>query len=177
MQGALRLGAIAFVLGLGACDTGAVGPGGPGPGGPDSQVNPVGVLCMATFKVSGTYVQSEAQPTEVTGCWPVGSWTFNATMDTNMCQTAPSVLPSYQFTVGETMDVDGNYDYTYQFNTDPTAHTIMKVSGDGGGLCQGGFEIFSPDGKQIWNMKPSLETGNVLDGFGEYALYDADQWN
>jgi len=175
---ALLLGLLAVV----ACDPGGVdGGGGPNPGGPDANDGrdmPLGIVCNATFKTQGSFVQSMAQPADISGCWPIGTWTFTATVDSNKCPTAPSVLPSYEFKVDWVVDADGNGDYTYTVNLpDPALHYRVHVSGDGGGLCQGGFEIFSADGKQMWNMKPSLETGNVLDGFGEYALYNTDQWN
>ena len=175
MTGAIRIGVVTAILGLAACDTGSVGND-----GPDANTSPdqaLGIVCNTTYKLSGSFVQTESQPSDAVGCWPVGTWTFTAAMDTNQCNPAPMILPQYQITVGETSDVDGEYDWTYSFTTDTTAHTLLKVSGDGGGICQGGFEVFSNDGKQVWNMKPSLETGNVLDGFGEYALYDTDQWN
>jgi hypothetical protein len=173
MTGTIRIGFVAAVLGFAACDTGSVGNG-----GPDANTSPdqaLGIICNATFKLTGTFVQSEAQPSG-TSCWPVGMWTFTASMDSNQCNPAPAILPQYQVQVGEVPDVDGFYDWTYSFVTNTNAKVLLKVSGDGGGICQGGFEVFSDDGKQVWDMKPSLETGNVLDGFGEYALYDSNQW-
>lgn len=176
-MGSLRLGLLIGLLGLGACDTGSVGPGQGGPDANSGRDQPLGILCNATFKVTGTFAQSMAQPADVGGCWPVGTWTFNATIDNNQCQTPPALLPQYQFKVDVMTDADGNTNYVDSYMTDPSAHYRLKVSGDGGGLCQGGLEIYSPDGKQLWNFKPSLEVGSVLDGFGEYALYDSDQWN
>ena len=179
MQGAHRHGVIAIVFGLGlaigACDAGSVGPGN-GPDAGSGRDQPLGILCNATFKTTGTYVQTMAQPAEVGGCWPVGTWTFTASIDTDQCQPPPALLPSYEMDIGAVADVDGNWDYTYTFATDPTAHVRMKASGDGGGICTGSVEIYSADGKQYWNFKPALEVGNVLDGEGEYALYDSDQW-
>jgi len=177
-MGSLRLGLLVGLLGFAACDLGGVsGPNGGGPDASTGRDQPLGILCNATFKVTGTFQLGQAQPTDIGGCWPVGTWTWTATMDTNQCQTPPAILPQYQFKVDVATDADGNYNYTDSYLTDPNAHYKLKVSGDGGGLCQGGLEIFSADGKQVWNMKPSLEVGNVLDGFGEYALYDSDQWN
>jgi len=36
--------------------------------------------------------------------------------------------------------------------------------------------VFSPDGLQVWNLKPWLNTDNTINGEGEYALYTNDQW-
>jgi|SRR5215510_1640904 len=166
------------LLAFAACDPGGVN--GPDPGGPDAnngRDQPLGIICNATFKTNGTFTLGQAQPADVSGCWPIGTWTFTVTLDTNQCQPPPTLLPSYSFQVDAVADVDGNLSYQYTYLTDPTSHFRLKVSGDGGGLCQGSLELYSPDGKQYWNLKPSLETGNVLDGFGEYALYDSDQWN
>jgi hypothetical protein len=176
MTGSLRFGGLALLLAIGACDTGSVGGGNGGPDANDPRNMDLGILCNATFKLTGTYQQSMAQPSDILGCWPVGTWTFTASIDQNQCQPPPSLLPQYQFKVDATPSVDGTYDWTTTYMTDPNAHYRIKISGDGGGICQGGFELYSMDGKQLWNFKPSLETGNVLDGFGEYALYDADQW-
>jgi hypothetical protein len=179
MKGCARL-SIVGLLAIAACDTGSVsGPGGGGaaPDAADRNTS-LGILCNATFKTSGTFAQGATKPADdPSTCWPVGTWTFSATLDTNDCKTPPALLPSYAFKVEQTTDANGDPLRTYTYTTDPTTHYHLKVSGDGGGLCEGGLELFSPDGKQYWNFKPSLETGNVIDGFGEYSLYDSDQWN
>ena len=43
-------------------------------------------------------------------------------------------------------------------------------------MCEGELSIFSPDGKQIWDLKPWLNVDNTIVGDGEYSLYGSDQW-
>ncbi len=146
-------------------------------GGSDDRDQVLGIECNATFKTTGTFVLGAPQPADVDGCWPVGTWTFSATVDTNECGTPPALLPQYQFKVERLSDSLGDPVDAYTFLTEPSAHHRLKVSSGGGGLCEGGLEIFSEDGKQYWNFKPALEADLSIDGFGEYALYTTDQWN
>lgn len=176
----MRIRRLALLAGLSlaipACDLGGVGAGGPDAG--TNRNSALGIICNATFKLTGSFSPSSTDPSgDPQNCWPYGNWTFTAAMNTDECQTPPTLLPQYQFTVSQTVDANGDTQDVYAFTSDPSSHYRLKVSGDGGGLCQGGLEIYSMDGKQYWDMKPSLETGNTVDGFGEYALYDSDQWN
>lgn len=132
----------------------------------------LGVICDATFNITGTFVAgTPARPAEIpTGCWPVGTWTFTASVADNACPAAPAVLPSYRFTVGREMDDLGWVD-TYSWSGDIAAVRRLKVTEGGAGDCEGGLELFSADGTEFWNMKPSQE-GGVLGGSGEYAKYN-----
>jgi hypothetical protein len=179
MMGTLRLGLLFGLVTTAACDLGGVsGPG--GSGGPDADLGrdrPLGIVCNATMKTQGTFTISTPQPADYTGCWPIGTWSFTATLDTNECATPPAMLPKYEFKVEEVVDADGNSQQTYTYLTDPAAHHRLKVSQGGSGLCEGGLEIYSNDGKQYWNLKPELNADQSMTGFGEYALYSTDQWN
>jgi hypothetical protein len=135
--------------------------------------NPGMILCSAQLTLSGTYTQGNPPPTGFAGgCWPDGTWTFSATVTSNTCPSAPTLESQYTFKVVE--DLDYNDTITYQ--NDPTnLYVSTKISGGEGGLCVGAFLIFSPDGKTVWNLRPALQTGNVLNGAGEYRIYDTDQ--
>ena len=149
----------------------------PGGGSGSDRNQALDIQCNATFKTSGSFVLGAPQPDDVGGCWPIGTWTFTATVDSNECATPPTLLPQYQFKVERLTDASGDPLDSYTFVTEPDVHHRLKVSSGGGGLCEGGLEIFSDDGKQYWNFKPALEADKSIDGFGEYALYNSDQWN
>ena len=158
-------------IALGAC-----GVGGASPDGADRNAQ-LGIVCNASFKTQGTFAIGSPQPAGVQGCWPIGVWTFTATMNTNECPTAPALQAQYQFKAEEIPDNNGDPVQTFTYLTEPAAHYRLKVSSGGGGLCEGGLQIYSPDGLQFWNMKPSLNADGSLTGFGEYSLYKTDQWN
>ena len=142
----------------------------------------LGRICTAQLKVTGNFVQSKAPPlhedgTPYTGCWPIGTWTFSATLEMNGCSTAPQLLNQYQFKVDEMLDpTDGNYYQVNTYMTDPTVRHRVKVSQGGDGLCEGELDLFSSDGKQVWILKPELYADNHLGGDGEWAMYHEDQW-
>jgi hypothetical protein len=145
---------------------------------PPTNTNMNGIVCQSTFKVTGSFAVGQTQPADVFGCWPIGTWTFTATMDTNGCATAPALLPSYSFKGVQTVDANGDPLQTFTYLTDPATHSRVKVSEIGGSRCEAGVELFSPDGLQYWNFKPTLEADKTtVDGFGEYALYMTNQWN
>lgn len=162
------------VLGLAAgC---GVGDEGGLDGTSDDRDETLGILCNAMYDLTGSFAAgTPARPSDTpTGCWPVGTWTFTATMTSNECAAAPAQLQgSYAFRVDRTMMADGWYE-TYEFLGDAALLYKVGVSEGGGGECQGGLELYSVDGTEYWNFKPA-QTGPTIVGFAEYARYDSDQ--
>ena len=109
---------------------------------------------------TGTFTQNNPPPTGFEGgCWPDGNWTFTANIDSTDCAAgmAPTVLPSYTFTVTEDMD----YNDTIVYTNDPTnMYVTAKISGGEGAVCTGKFLMFSADGKTIWNLQPAMQADN-----------------
>ncbi|MEP6863295.1 MAG: hypothetical protein ABJE66_21905 [Deltaproteobacteria bacterium] len=178
----IRAGIVAICL-LGACTTGddpGAGGGGGG-GGSGSDNNTLDRICTAQLAITGTFVPGQAAPlnpdgSTYEGCWPIGTWTFAATVAMNDCATAPTMLPSYAFVGTVTTDPQtGDPLQNFMYTTDPTAHTIVHVSEASNAQCEGEVDVYSTDGKQIWNMKPWLATGTIT-GEGEYSLYNSNQW-
>jgi hypothetical protein len=142
----------------------------------------LGRICTVDLAITGNFVQSKAPPphedgTPYTGCWPIGTWTFSATIGQGDCKTqAPQLLAQYQFKVEEMLDQDG---IPYQVNTymtDPTVRNRVKVSQGGAGLCEGELNLFSVDGKEVTILKPGLYADLRLEGSGEFQVYGSDQW-
>lgn len=135
-------------------------------------------LCEAQLRVQGSFTESRERPQDVDGCWPVGTWTFSATLDdptegTEACPEPPSLLPEYRF---EVMRDDDDVE-TYKYLTDPEYTRVrVKVTSGGGGLCEGGLELYSQDGSKVLNFKPGLQADKTIRGFGEYEVYDGDHW-
>ncbi len=151
----------------------------PGPGGGTTDM--LGRLCTVELATTGTFAQSKAPPvhedgTPYTGCWPIGTWTFSATLGDGDCSAQPALLPEYKFMAEEMFDTDGNPYQVYTYMTDPSVRNRVKVSQGGDGLCEGEVNLFSADGKEVWILKPELYADGHLGGNGEYQLYDSDQW-
>ena len=163
---------------VGACAVGDEA----GPVDTDDRDEILGILCNAEYDVTGSFVASTpARPADMTGCWPVGTWTFTATVRSNECGAAPSQLEgSYSFRVDRTIDPDPTQDLgwieTYAYLGNQANLHRLKVSEGGGAECEGGLELYNADGTEFWNFKPSLG-GTTIGGFAEYAKYDADQRN
>jgi hypothetical protein len=170
---------------LGACVTGddptGGGGGGGGGGGSGSDGNTLDRVCTAQLAITGTFTPGQAAPlnpdgTTYVGCWPIGTWKFSATVSMNTCATAPTMLPEYAFVGSVTTDPQtGDPLQNFMYTTDPSAHTIVHVSEASNAQCEGEVDVYSTDGKQIWNMKPWLATGTIT-GEGEYSLYNSNQW-
>lgn len=153
-------------------------------GGIDDPNQANGVKCSADVTIAGTFTQSSPAPTDpntgaVPGCWPIGTWSFTATVAKNNGCAAPAMLGNYSFTVALTDATDGSGQT--QTLTSTTAvpagmMTHLKVSGTGQG-CTGIFELGSSDGKDYWNLQPVLNKGSTaLVGSGEYDEYGDDHW-
>lgn len=135
--------------------------------------DPLDRVCTAMLSLSGSFQESSPQPSDVFGCWPVGTWTFSAAIEDNACPETPVLEQEYAFEVSR--DEDG--EETYQYLTDPTwERVLIKVTSGGGGLCEGGVEIYSSDGLVVLNLKPALQADKSITGFGEYDLYGTPQW-
>ena len=164
-----RAGLLSIVL-FGACGVGE-----------DPVPNPTDRQCSATMNVTGSFVQGVAPPlnndgTAYEGCWPVGTWTFAATIDQNDCSPAPVVLPSYSFKGTLVQDVDtGDMLQHFDYLTDPSAHSIIRVTAAGNKACEGELSLYSTDGKQVWILKPWLNPDNTIVGDGEFAMYTNSQ--
>lgn len=175
-----------------AAGCGVGGGDGTTPGDDDGQPPPVdnGEVCSASFTITGTFARDNAipPPTDpdtgetLTGCWPVGTWTFTASVADNMCPTAPMVLTQYSFTVTRMPAPEGGDDTVEMLtNTTPNLGGMkshLKMSSNGQG-CQGHLELGSADGTQYWNMVPTLPkdlTATQISGSGDYTLYKTDAW-
>ena len=152
---------------------GGGGTGGAGGGGGGAVAG--NLLCTSVLSFTGTFTQNNPPPTGFEGgCWPDGNWTFTANIDSTDCAAgmAPTVLPSYTFTVTEDMD----YNDTIVYTNDPTnMYVTTKISGGEGAVCTGKFLIFSADGKTIWNLQPAMQADNSINGQGDIKVYDADE--
>jgi hypothetical protein len=134
---------------------------------------------------------------DIQGCWDDGVWSFQVAITSDTCTTPPVPLGNYKFSstyaITPTGCTPGSKDAmgnplcelsaeTYAYMTDPTIHAHVKTSSGGGGICVGELELFSADGKQVWDMSPVLTsystdmTTGVLGGKFEFATYDSDQW-
>jgi hypothetical protein len=164
---------------LGAC---GVGDGAPPT---DNRDEKLGILCNATFTTTGTFAAGlpgrpidETTGTAITGCWPVGTWTFSAKVDTNECDTQPALAGSYAFKVDRAVDPDPlkdiGYFESYTYLGDQAALFKLDVSSVASG-CEGAVELYSADGTEYWNLRPLLQDNGSIVGFGEYAKYDSSQ--
>jgi len=197
----MRLAGVSFLLAA-AVSTGACGVGGgdddddggsnlgPVQGGTDDNNQKLGKECNAAFKIQGTFTPgTPARPNDdngqpIGGCWPVGTWTFTASVASNGCSKAPEILPSYLFKV-ERLDGDDGQGLVDKYSnlTDiATKKWHLSVSSTGQG-CEANFELGSPDGKDYWNMKPLIPNVDVgaapsttITGAGDYDKFIDNGW-
>lgn len=146
-------------------------------GNTDGDHNTLGRVCTATFTAQGSFMPGMAAPTGWAGCWPVGMWTFSVTQTASDCATAPMPLAQYQMKGDQVLDMNGDPNYAMSYVTDPSAHSIVKVSeGGAASQCEGELDLYSEDGKAVFYWKPVINSGNSIGGSGEFTLYTSDQW-
>jgi hypothetical protein len=189
---------------LAACGVGDEG------GNNEPDPNPNRLKCSAAFTTTGSFTPGTpgrplvdgdddplTPPTEVQGCWPVGTWTFTASIDNAAVVTditgdgngdrcgelsgtnAPAVEASYSFRVDRTDDPDSDgllETYTYLGSSPNFAQ--VKISEGGGGDCEGIMEFLSQDKREHWTFNPSICTSancqppsNNIAGVGDYIFY------
>jgi len=165
--------------------------------GDDSELpsTPEARVCTANLAITGTFTIGAMAPDDVNndtnqppgdgrpdimGCWPTGTWTWTMSVTDNTCPTAPVPEASYSFRTDFLPDTGGEPQYTYTLLAPAlTSNFRLKVSSGGGGLCEGGLEIYSEDGKTGWIIQPALDVFNQsgpLNGKGEYAIWKEPQY-
>ncbi len=178
--------AVASLMLLAAC--------GVGDDGTDPVTNPTAAerLCTDTYTLAGTFtlgmpspdnVNNETQEApgdgvpDIQGCWPTGAWSFTLTSTGGDCAPEPTVPTSVQFRVDFIADpIEPGYEEVLVAPV--TEHHRVHVSQGGGGLCEGGIELFSTDGKEVFNLHPTLDTFNQngpLGGSGEFSRFSKNQ--
>jgi hypothetical protein len=153
-------------------------------GDPNTNNDTRGITCAATFTVAGTFTASAARPADnLDGCWPIGMWTFTATMtDAGGCSPAPVPLGQYQMEgtlVQNPEDPTGPMLEAFDYVTDPNVRSRVGANEGGSGSCEGELDLYSADGKQVWLLKPETDTIDAMttiSGSGEYRTYTTDQY-
>lgn len=188
---------LATVVSTGACGVGGGDDDdddglGPVQGGVDNNNDKLMISCNASFKINGTFTPgTPARPTDpetnlpITGCWPVGTWTFTASIAQNGCSTAPEVLPSYSFKVDRIEGTDGQglVDSYSNLTNIATKKFHLSVSSTGQG-CEANFELGSADGKDYWNFKPLIPNPlkstdaplTTIEGAGDFDRFTNNGW-
>jgi hypothetical protein len=140
--------------------------------------DPNGRQCTATLTTHGTFAPdtANAAPMGWATCWPVGTWTFTASVGTTDCSPAPT--PAAQYVMKGIVEPDQNGDPApvMTFVGDASMRPIAKYSDGGSGLCEGELDLYSTDGKTAWLLKPELNADNSLTGDGEYGVFSTDQY-
>ncbi len=145
------------------------------PGSVDGQTTDE-LLCSAELTFAGSFAVGTPKPLEISGCWPIGTWTFTAAVGVHDCAAAPTPLPQYQIRVDRDLtSEDPDFSWLYTYVTDPAAPSSVSVTSGGGGLCEGIVLVFSADGKTVWNMHPALQADNSLNGTGDYEIHTVSQ--
>jgi hypothetical protein len=179
--------ALSLSAALGACvgDT-TSGPGDPPDDGPqripssedgvDERLDGLDIICESTMNVTGTYVAGAAQPADVLGCWPVGTWTLSATIDRLGCDPQPLFVDN-EFTetyVYEVTHDAENAAIQVGFVNDPSDERVnLKISTAGDSLCHGAMDHYNLDGTVI-GFRPTLQLDGTLQGIGTYTRHKDD---
>lgn len=134
------------------------------------------LLCSTQFTVSGTAVL-ETKPADVSGCWPVGTWTFTLAQTANSCNPMPTPLGQYQIRIERDLAAEEpDHTFLYHYQTDPAdATATVSVSSSAGGVCEGILLLYSADGKQVWNLHPALHPDSTIDGLGDFETHSTNQ--
>ncbi len=137
----------------------------------DARLDALGIICESTLKVTGTYVQGAAPPADHLGCWPVGTWTVNMTVDRLGCDPQPSLETDYVYDI--TFDEEANTINVSFVNDPDNERQNLKISTAGDSLCHGAMEHFGTD-FATWSLQPTLQLDGSLEGIGTYTVNEKD---
>jgi hypothetical protein len=153
---------VAFAAG---CDPGSVG----------SDTDEI--VCSAPLAITGSFAVGTPKPAEISGCWPIGTWTFAMTVGEHDCAAAPQPLAQYQIRVDRDLaSEDPDFAWLYTYVTDPDdMNADISVTSGGGGLCEAEVMLYANAGKTVWNLHPALQADNSLTGLGDYEEHTQNQ--
>ena len=156
----------------------------------ETPVNPNGLTCSDAFKISGSFTPgTPARPIDadtglpITGCWPVGTWTFTVTRDPgdenvldltgddrpDRCgevanTAAPTIDPSYSFNVKR--------EYVVEMNEEGYVETYQMI-----GAVDDSMQI-RWNGKVLHRLKVTEGGGGECEGGVEiYSSDGLNYWN
>ena len=170
------------LLTLGACGLDGVDDGGPGGGDNplripaddpaiDDRLDTLDIACESTLLVTGTYAAGDPPPADHNGCWPVGTWTINATVDRLGCTEQPELPADHVYDI--TFDDEATTINVLFANNPDDERVNLKISTAGDGLCHGSMEHFGLD-NSVWALMPTLQEDGTLSGIGTYSVYNED---
>ncbi len=137
----------------------------------DERLDALDIACESTLIVTGTYEPGAAAPDDHNGCWPVGTWTVNATVDRLGCTEQPDLPADHVY--DDTFD-DEATTINVQFANNPEEERVnLKISTSGDGLCHGHMQHYQLD-NTVWALFPVLQDGGTLVGTGTYSVYNED---
>lgn len=139
----------------------------------DERLDSLEIICESSLIVTGTFQPGVLPPDDHLGCWPVGTWTINATVDTLGCDPQPELPEDFIYEVSHD-DEAGTINVG--FVNDPTDERVnLKISTEGDGLCHGGMAHYAMDGT-VWAFQPTLQEDGTLSGRGTYSVYSFDSF-
>jgi hypothetical protein len=179
--------AFLFLASSAACGVGGVDGGGGMTGdGPvripaddpsiDDRLDALEIICESTLNVTGTFVESLAQPEGYMGCWPVGTWSVTATVDRLGCDPQPEVTENFVYEV--TFDEEAsthNVAFTGNGMAPNDDRVNLKISTAGDSLCHGSMDHYAIDGT-VWGFRPTLQLDGTLLGIGTYSVFEEDSF-
>lgn len=184
----VHISSVLVALLASACTTGSSGIE---PGNPEAGNQQLGIQCSTSYAASGTFAPNTADqpPSGFEGCWPIGTWTFSLTVNTDpnsggdvdTCAASHPQTPlaQYSFTGTTTVNSDGDKEEHFTYNPgagDQTANYTAKVTEGGTGICAGSLKLYDASGTQVWTLSPELNQDNSITGGAEFDLYTDDQW-
>jgi hypothetical protein len=188
-----------------ACGVGDEGGGGDDGGNPPDPIdpNPNRIQCSAAFTITGSFAPgTPARPVEVpTGCWPVGTWSFTATVDNtaevlditgdkkgDRCgevagTNAPALAPSYSFRVDRSPLNDDNgtpgdpsddaiIGWSETYAYMGDMSTFLRIAvSERGGQACEGHLELISPDKKSHWELVPNQTGTTIDGIGDFTLF------
>ena len=169
-----RFAGILSVSLLAACTAGSVD-GGDDVGGGDDDIEDA-ITCMSDLAITGTMAQSVTPPVGTTGCWPVGTWTFQPSIASNDCSPAPTPAQQVFRVDRDTASPEPDFTWIFTYVTNPTdPYAKISMGSGGAGECEGTLKLFSADGLSTWNLHPMLNEDLTIIGGGTYEVHTRDQ--
>jgi hypothetical protein len=135
----------------------------------EQMLDDLGIICESTLTVTGSFTEGAAQPSDLNGCWPVGTWRIEAAIDRQGCDPQTPIDGEFVYEVTHEEDTD---DVT--FVTDPSDERVnLKINTDGTGLCLGAFEHYGL-ANDVITFRPVLQEDGSITGIGSYQVHTQD---
>lgn len=137
----------------------------------DRELDTLDIVCRSELIMTGSYTLGDPKPAGTSGCWGIGAWKVNGTVQRKGCDPQPNLLSEYVYEVTRDTEADATIAVYSEDKQSKNATAAISANSDG---CIGLFTHYERDIKAAWDFHINLKDETTLEGTGTFTVYEFD---